>query len=473
MTAELERPPIEAGPWTRRALLLAFLAPALVLALRAALALADPAGAPATAVWSLVVALAAALAVLTPRMRGLWIDLGRVLLARIALVPLVLLACALLLLALGGAGGLALSALAAMCAVLAIAALLHGLAADPVRTRRRLALLAINAVGVVLVDIAVRVLVLPRRSHNNLFVAHDAQLGWKLRPGVTLVHEYELYTSCETTNSLGFRGPERPFAKPAGTRRVVVLGDSHGEAYTVDDRETWWAELERRLSAEGPVEVISLGVGGYSTDQELLSYLHYGRRFAPDLVILQMCTNDLEYNVLGSYWRGKKPRFERHGEQLLLTGVPVPNLRNSGLFAPELLRASAMLLLLENQLRKAAVERDVAEIADLGEAWKVTELLVRDLAAAVRADGAELAVMNATSKNREFDEPVRALAQRYGLPYLALDAAYADDFKSYWVEGHWNEKGQAAAAAVLAPQVAALLARRAPRAIPAAAPVQR
>ena len=63
---------------------------------------------------------------------------------------------------------------------------------------------------------------------------------------------------------------------------MVILGDSHSEGYTVSDGEQYSEQLAQLLGEHCRVEVVSLGVGGYSTDQELLSYLRYGRRFNPD-----------------------------------------------------------------------------------------------------------------------------------------------------------------------------------------------
>ena len=54
-----------------------------------------------------------------------------------------------------------------------------------------------------------------------------------------------IYVYDYSLNSLGFLTPERPFEKPAGVRRIVILGGST----TIDgftDPETWPARLERQ-----------------------------------------------------------------------------------------------------------------------------------------------------------------------------------------------------------------------------------
>ncbi len=311
------------------------------------------------------------------------------------------------------------------------------------RDRRRFAfscgLLLCNAILLVGLDAVIGTYLLPKRSHNNIFTEHDAALGWKLRSGLSVRRQEENYTSHETINSMGFRSPEVSREKPPGVRRIVFLGDSHTEGYTVDDGETYAARVGEILGETLALEVISLGVGGFSTDQELLAYLYYGRSYTPDLVVLQFSHNDPPFNVLERYWRGRKPRFERHGDLLVLTGVPVPNLRNTGLFSTELMSRSTFFVYLEAALRQLAIRHDVEEEADPVEAWRVTELLIRDLDRIVESDGARLVVFQADSKP---DANLLALLERLDIPFIETHDLYTGDPDSYWVGGHWNQKGQ-------------------------------
>ncbi|MCK6447619.1 MAG: GDSL-type esterase/lipase family protein [Planctomycetes bacterium] len=452
-------PSVELSSRTRRVAFAAALAPAALALANFASTWRSGGDVAAAHVLTAVFALAWAASVFTPRGRALVCDIVAAVWVHVGFVGLALVAVACAVLASSDVGGSAFGAAAASALLLACGAWLRGLEVARATTLRRTALVGSCLVALVALDFGVRFFVLPSKSHNNLFIVHDPVLGWKLRPGASLEHTNELFTAKETIDSRGFRTPERPFAKPAGTKRVVVVGDSHAEAYTVDDDQTWLVQLERELSRELRVEVISLGVGGFSNDQELLAYLHYGRRFEPDLVILQTCANDPEFNVLDRYWRGKKPRFERHGELLMLTGVPVPDLRSSGLFSRELVQFSALALLAESIARQAAIRRDVETVADPDEAWRVTELLVRDLAAIVRSDGALLAGFDVSTKNVEQHRRYREIFAKYAIPSLDVDPIYVDEWKSYFHEGHWNEKGQRAAALALAPQVRALLER--------------
>jgi len=99
---------------------------------------------------------------------------------------------------------------------------------------------------------------------------------------------YQLVPGGCGANALGFKDTEPPAAKPPGSKRVLVLGDSITEqrAY-VDMLELI---LTRRL--EVPVDVWNMGVTGYSVLNELELLRHRALDLEPDLVVLQLCLND-------------------------------------------------------------------------------------------------------------------------------------------------------------------------------------
>jgi lysophospholipase L1-like esterase len=387
----------------------------------------------------------AALTIL-PFWRGLLVDIGRLLLARIAFV--IWLAVAFVLVLVGSSQTLDRPWWALTLWALCFSA--SAAYAEFQRSRKRfaftLATLGFTAALLVAADRWVVANIMPK-THHNVFAEHDPWLGWKLRPNTIIVRETPPKVSRETINEQGFR-TRLPLAKAPGVKRVLFLGDSHTEAYVVDDRLTYTALAERQMSQTRPVEMIGLGVAGYSTDQELLTYVLYGRAYRPDLVVLQFCSNDVAFNVLDRYWRGLKPRFARYGDVLMLTNVPVPNLRDSDLFASSLLQRSALMLGLEDIIRDLTIRHRVKRMADLEEGWRVTALLLRDLAAIVRSDGARLAVFQA-DRNPESEARLREILKTLDIPYLDTATAYRDDFASYWSGPHWNEKGQAAVADVL------------------------
>jgi lysophospholipase L1-like esterase len=98
-----------------------------------------------------------------------------------------------------------------------------------------------------------------------------------------------------TTNSRGLRERELPLAKPAGTRRILFLGDSVTFGPGVRDDEPYARLLEADLKADGAgqVETINAGVVGYNTIQELGRLDEAGLAYQPDTVVLTFLVNDL------------------------------------------------------------------------------------------------------------------------------------------------------------------------------------
>ena len=101
------------------------------------------------------------------------------------------------------------------------------------------------------------------------------------------------------TNSRGLRDTrEFPYEKPAGTLRVLALGDSHTQGYEVRQEATYAAVLERALNAHGfKAEVLNAGVSGFSTAEELAFLETEGHRYQPDVVVLGFFANDYEDNL--------------------------------------------------------------------------------------------------------------------------------------------------------------------------------
>ena len=176
-------------------------------------------------------------------------------------------------------------------------------------------------------EIAVRIIEAIRpNSRIEFLTRHDPVLGWSKSPNSTAVIETAEFEVTEQTNSRGLRGPDIPFDKPDGTLRVLLLGDSFLEGYSVNDADLVSEVVRRELQSQvkRPVEVINGGTVGYSTDQELLFYQNEGRRYSPDLTVLLFYVNDVWFNRQDRYWRGRKPYFELRGDNLTLENTPVP-----------------------------------------------------------------------------------------------------------------------------------------------------
>jgi hypothetical protein len=186
--------------------------------------------------------------------------------------------------------------------------------------------------SLVLLEVALHVVGYPRTktSHQRFYVEHDPQRGWRNVPnadGWFSTDEYDVHLQY---NARGIRGPALPYEKPDGTFRVVILGDSFIEGYSVNREDRVAEQLEKLLTGQDPsrkYEVIALGTAGYSTDQELIWLEAEGIKYEPDVVVTMFYMNDVWFNGQSKYWRGEKPAFVMQNGELTLTNVPVPDPR--------------------------------------------------------------------------------------------------------------------------------------------------
>lgn len=123
------------------------------------------------------------------------------------------------------------------------------------------------------------------------------------------------------TNSQGVRGVrDIPYAPPAGSQRIVLVGDSYTFGYEESDEFAWGAQLEARLAN---CEVINLGVPAYGVDQQLLMLQAEGVKYHPDIVIVGIFVEDAIRSGL-AFRDYAKPLFVLDKDRLRLTNVPVP-----------------------------------------------------------------------------------------------------------------------------------------------------
>lgn len=98
-----------------------------------------------------------------------------------------------------------------------------------------------------------------------------------------------------STNSHGYRDVERSTTKPAGKRRIALVGDSIAMGWGVPFEKTIAQALERRLNREGDCyEVLNMGVGNYDSVMETELFEREGTRLEPDTVVLLYFINDAE-----------------------------------------------------------------------------------------------------------------------------------------------------------------------------------
>jgi hypothetical protein len=98
-------------------------------------------------------------------------------------------------------------------------------------------------------------------------------------------------------NSRGFRTEEFAVSKPAGTYRILNVGDSVAFGWRVRQEDTYGKRLERRLNAYSEAqhyEVINAGIPGWSLAAARNFLLEEGLGYQPDLVVLDVTVvNDI------------------------------------------------------------------------------------------------------------------------------------------------------------------------------------
>ncbi len=128
--------------------------------------------------------------------------------------------------------------------------------------------------------------------------------------GTAPSQEYPGHRVKVSINSLRLRGREITEAKPAGTRRVVVLGDSYTFGVFVEDHETYSAVLERELVTAGHAfEVLNAGyTAGWETDEHYCWLVNRGLDFDPDVVILGFFTGNDIMQIDPAIWEATDDR---------------------------------------------------------------------------------------------------------------------------------------------------------------------
>lgn len=117
----------------------------------------------------------------------------------------------------------------------------------------------------------------------------NAERIFELKPNY-----YQKYISPEfkmdiTINSDGLRDINHTISKPQNVYRIIALGDSMTFGWGVNQEDTWWKILEKKLNSDKNAkyryEIINLGVWMYTYDQQFLRLKEKGLKYQPDMVI--------------------------------------------------------------------------------------------------------------------------------------------------------------------------------------------
>jgi carbamoyltransferase len=172
---------------------------------------------------------------------------------------------------------------------------------------------------------------------RNLFEYHPV-IGYRFIPGLRVRVRHEGGGYLVHTNMAGLRcRHEVTKAKPPGTVRIVVVGDSYTAGDGVSNAFRWTDVLEQRLLASmggKGVQVLNFGLPGSGTDQQLLAFRELGGDLEYDIMLLAPMVENIVRNIdshrlatsafSGALVERPKPYFTLEGGKLVQHHVPVP-----------------------------------------------------------------------------------------------------------------------------------------------------
>lgn len=134
---------------------------------------------------------------------------------------------------------------------------------------------------------------IPFSLERNMYYEPDPHTGFRHRPDSQGRYLNGVPASA---NSQGHRDTAVAIPKPAGVRRILLLGDSFAAGANVAAEAAFPAVLEQRLNATAKrVEVVNTGTGGWSPFQYAQYLEHYGDRYEPDAVVVTFFVGNDSY----------------------------------------------------------------------------------------------------------------------------------------------------------------------------------
>lgn len=341
-------------------------------------------------------------------------------------------------------------------------------------------------------------------GYSVLYLEPDQDLGWRPVPNFRYTwtghHWYAIdFSAPIVTNTIGYRDLSATEAKPAGTERVALLGDSLVEALQVPYEATAGHLLEERLNAAAPppdpsapsslpipaapgpgkrFEVLNFGVSCFGVGQDLLNWEKAACRFHPDWVFIYVARlhfdRTIQHDETGYFTSTQglslqiRPVFRLDGESLVhepprdtetLARLQAQAMetdfhggrivrRSPGCFCDQF----ALLLGRAANRAKSMLggSGSGAEDPVREDAVRVGLAVLDRLASEVRATGARFVVVDTCAYHVRGDEDlsrrIEAHCREHGIGYLNLSPALIASRRrgepTAWIfDGHFNERG--------------------------------
>jgi hypothetical protein len=312
-------------------------------------------------------------------------------------------------------------------------------------------------------------------QHGNLS-EYDPLLGWK---GVPRGKERFITRNNSViieNNRFGFRDIEHDTS--SGKPAIVFLGDSFGWGFEVEFDEIFVNILREKLR---DYEIFNLSHRGYGNDQELLTFENWEYNGPLKYVVLIFTDDDVANNYSSNEYEKPKPKFEIVGDELILTGVPVPKIQkwDNGketaqvkdgwrklkddikkfLFKSHFLHAMYRRWLYfkfeylapDNPEKNSKVESPGLNETENQEALALTTRIILELEMKVEEMGGKLIVVFAPSGMKakfsdgsvNYQDWIIVVFERMGITCLDLQPYIQNTWRRayYRHDGHWNPHG--------------------------------
>ncbi len=136
------------------------------------------------------------------------------------------------------------------------------------------------------VIIVVELFLASANAGQQEYLQPDPTMGMVHIPGKRVTWRMEGYSD-DKFNSVGERDIEHTIAKPAGVKRIALIGDSATEGLQVSLGKTYARQLQDLLNAKYPgrFEVLNFACASYSTGQQLVKVRNTVLQYKPDLTV--------------------------------------------------------------------------------------------------------------------------------------------------------------------------------------------
>jgi lysophospholipase L1-like esterase len=304
---------------------------------------------------------------------------------------------------------------------------------------RTLRVFVVGVVAALALDEIVVRLFVPVRNVGPSFSEYDPVYGKSLKKNFSCTRITPEFRMSFTTNSLGHRGPE-----PAAPleRGILFLGDSFTEGYGVNDGEEFPALVREALRArygQAAPAVINAGVGHVGNGRWLKFLRLEGKRYDPQVIVLQLSGNDFADNIsdrlftlsdVGTLMEHDPPPpgAFRHVQWFI---EAVPGLSYSYLVG--LIREAYYFM----SVSQHTTGRDEAEEARIN---RLTFRIIEEIVRLCQQQQWPLAVVIVDFETDRLQE-MKAILERHNVPHIVPPAKSERPDLYYTVDGHWNKDG--------------------------------